>query len=852
MANFGQIITICVTIFSVNAIYEDQVGKFDWKRSFIGKVKHAQFDNNRLIVTTHENIVASLSPKTGEILWRQLMEHPQEHQPQFLHVDRDVVTVSGAKTRFYVRGWDAPSGSLLWEWPLVLDRSGDSFWMLKGDVLVHIAPVPGSHMEITHFSLKTGEIRKKTRKIPETWVSEKCTTANPYFVCLSNGQLFWFDVVNEDSKSNSHSIQSLSDCNLLEFDSPKPSVLLVRHNKAKIVEIGGSVLPHDLSPNAVSIGNSVFQLEANLDNMEKLIRVKSFNLLTGQSEISVDIDYPLGLGGPYIVSGQCRGPSCELLLSSTDHALTLVRLPEGKVSWTREEALSNIVSVEFFELPVSDLEVSIENEFTESSNDIMTMFTRRISTQTKQFYNLVSGQFGSIRDDFGLHRIIVVATSVGKLFGIDTLHNGSIVWTYRLPNVKAFNDVTMMLLVQRTARHAPLPAQCVLLAEDATTGGGILFAFDPISGASRGLQRLGYRVKQAFLLPNEDENHLKPVVVIGADDSVHVYPESDRKIVRRNSYVYTIGKSLVQGYRLDPDFGLKPVWNLNLGLSELVGVSTRPMAERVHSQGRVLHDRSVHYKYVNPNLIALATLSDDPVHKSVLSVFLVDGVTGFVVYSTSHKKAKGPVHLVHSENWLVYTFFNERFRRTEIVSAEMYEGSSQSNSTVFSSFGISQLPQVKTESYILPANPVSMSVTLTERGITNKFLLVGMSSGSVVEIPWMLLQPRFADMPCGPEESCFPYLPEISLPPEATINYNQTLARIRKIEVAPAKLESTSHVLVHGLDMFYTRVAPSKTFDLLKEDFDHRLIVLVLAGLVIASYVTKYLAAKKALRQAWK
>jgi len=53
-------------------------------------------------------------------------------------------------------------------------------------------------------------------------------------------------------------------------------------------------------------------------------------------------------------------------------------------------------------------------------------------------------------------------------------------------------------------------------------------------------------------------------------------------------------------------------------------------------------------------------------------------------------------------------------------------------------------------------------------------------------------------------------------------------------------------------DLFYIRVAPSKAFDLLKDDFDHVLIAAVLLGLVIASYVTKKLAARKARNQAWK
>jgi len=52
--------------------------------------------------------------------------------------------------------------------------------------------------------------------------------------------------------------------------------------------------------------------------------------------------------------------------------------------------------------------------------------------------------------------------------------------------------------------------------------------------------------------------------------------------------------------------------------------------------------------------------------------------------------------------------------------------------------------------------------------------------------------------------------------------------------------------------VFVTRVAPSKTFDLLKEDFDYILIALVLIGLTTASLVVKQLASKKLLKQAWK
>ncbi len=70
------------------------------------------------------------------------------------------------------------------------------------------------------------------------------------------------------------------------------------------------------------------------------------------------------------------------------------------------------------------------------------------------------------------------------------------------------------------------------------------------------------------------------------------------------------------------------------------------------SQGDVLADRSVQYKYLNPNLVGVVTESADP-SQPLVSVYLVDSVSGAIVYHTSHKNAVGPVHMAHSENWIV-------------------------------------------------------------------------------------------------------------------------------------------------------------------------------------------------------
>jgi len=60
--------------------------------------------------------------------------------------------------------------------------------------------------------------------------------------------------------------------------------------------------------------------------------------------------------------------------------------------------------------------------------------------------------------------------------------------------------------------------------------------------------------------------------------------------------------------------------------------------EHVHSQGKVLGDRRVLYKYLNPNLIAVGT-EVTPDTKPGISIYLIDAVTGinFITSSSTNK-----------------------------------------------------------------------------------------------------------------------------------------------------------------------------------------------------------------------
>lgn len=78
----------------------------------------------------------------------------------------------------------------------------------------------------------------------------------------------------------------------------------------------------------------------------------------------------------------------------------------------------------------------------------------------------------------------------------------------------------------------------------------------------------------------------------------------------------------------------------------------------------MLSDRSIKYKYLNPNLLFLATApstssSDDSDSlSSEVVVSLVDTVTGRMLHRQAHAGARGPVSAVVSENLVLYFYWD--------------------------------------------------------------------------------------------------------------------------------------------------------------------------------------------------
>lgn len=116
----------------------------------------------------------------------------------------------------------------------------------------------------------------------------------------------------------------------------------------------------------------------------------------------------------------------------------------------------------------------------------------------------------------------------------------------------------MLLYVQRTARHLPHPAQCLLVARDSVTLNGVIYMFNPITGEAveYGLVRTNYKIDQALLMNKMNEEFLRPLLVLDEKQKVHVYPENATAIcpeIAKQTFIFTANTDtgVLTGFTID-------------------------------------------------------------------------------------------------------------------------------------------------------------------------------------------------------------------------------------------------------------------------------------------------------------
>lgn len=311
----------------------------------------------------------------------------------------------------------------------------------------------------------------------------------------------------------------------------------------------------------------------------------------------------------------------------------------------------------------------------------------------------------------------------------------------------------------------------------------------------------------------------------------------------------------VQAYKVEN--GLKPTWNFK---GPIHAVASRPEDSATASVGIARSDKSVLYKFLYQNGVAVVTSENDQ-----LVVYLFDGITGEVLWSQWHHDEEvdfSSVRIATEDNWIVYTYFTKAPRAEQrIVVVDLFSDVAPSGieASVFGEFNTT-IGQVSTKSFIFPEKILAIEPTRTKYGITIKALVVFTETGSLVEIPKFILNSRrIDDRPVTPADyqddyRLQPYVPVIDKSTYQVLNHKHKLpvGQNNQVLVKPTELESTAVVcLVNQFVEFCTLVQPSLSYDTLSANFDKVKLLLTIVILLAGYLITKPMVYNRKLQKGW-
>ena len=547
---------------------------------------------------------------------------------------------------------------------------------------------------------------------------------------------------------------------------------------------------------------------------------------------------------------------------TSDDDWILVR--NGAEAWTRPESLSGAVTAQWAEIP--DSESLVEALQAEAHSNPLQAYIHRVHRHVKDLQHLpaylqalpkrflssvlpgdiVAPKDGVlVRDSFGLNKLVIVATKRGRVYALDAGHQGKIVWSKEIVETtkgKVFDvqgiwvdGVKGLVTIKGGAGdNTVLNITSGERLQDSSPESPI-----PVLGTAIVDSQMG-----KWLLP------------VGTDGNPG---EISKNWAPTHPFIVRGSRGEIKGLRFeDGGSNMVPVtaWTFEPHGEQVFNVVARPSHDPVASIGRVLGDRSVLYKYLNPNAILVTAVSEK---SSTASIYLVDTLSGEILHSAHHEgvDTSQPIASAISENWFAYSLWSDlqagndtlpSSKGYQLIISELYESSipndrgplgDSSNTCSLAPSEIPNsepaLPHVITQSFIVPEQITHMSVTQTRQGITIRQLLCVLASNSIFGIPRPILDPR---RPVGRdptalemEEGLFRYQPFIDVDPKLVLTHKREVIGIKDVITIAAVLESTSLVFAYGVDIFGTRVAPSAAFDILGKGFNKLSLVITVVAL---------------------
>lgn len=602
----------------------------------------------------------------------------------------------------------------------------------------------------------------------------------------------------------------------------------------------------------------------------------------------------------------------------------------AQILWTAEEGLSSVSSGLLLDASHSSAIVDATSAEEKTKTLQALSFSSRLKSQAVALADMLTSftTLKTREDEFGFSKVaLLLSQTTHRVWGVPTSGSGrgNPSWMMNLPK-----SASRHVLVQGTAStsstvnginagthsHEVLILS-ILLDETQWT------CLDGTTGVVHGSGSSPTPASIRQIIPIFGGGSCRQVAMLLLDDgSVSIIPNDDKAVaavaekvkMNENSFyahIFNKGRSNMETYQIiestqGSSFTTRLVGQTTFPGEKIVNVAYPRRDEVINSPCDILGDDSLLLKYLNPHMVAVVTisespdsptgplarainpmkgvtgktkpkgvaavldLSDDTSSKSSPNFFvnLVDTVSGRILYRESHANAVSSASnpILINENWVIYSFFNEVTKRSELGVLSMHEGmidksglnafTTPEQAGSFSSLSArDSKPVVLAKTYAITKPITALGVTATKGGISTKHILIASGDDRIYSVPRNLLEPR---RPTGvlkdveKLEGLLHYHPLVPLITLTSPSYNQSVHLTTTIMSAPTNLESQSLVLAFGgPDIFFSRVAPSKGFDLLPEDFNRILLIAVLLGLLTVLVVVKIMSRRKSVKFGW-
>lgn len=585
--------------------------------------------------------------------------------------------------------------------------------------------------------------------------------------------------------------------------------------------------------------------------------------------------------------GASGDTSYRYLMAARDGSLMFGQ--NQRILWTRHEALAEARAVLFTELPAagSAHAPAARDPLTFADHIALNLLVLKSqlglissdeANQLADFKAAASQRLVGTRDVMGTRKLILVATAGGKLFGLHS-GDGRVLWSSQLESGGMAVHSIRMFRVPHDKDKVPQAMVAFTDGEAATR----LVVIDVFSGAVVREEALRSPVTHIMQLP-------EPVAADGSDQHVFVlanlqhpflesvpltvYPAAlpeDRICSLPPLYLWAADRATggVAGYALDnatcrERLTARLVWSLALP-GALLAVQPHEGRTSLSHHVKVLGDRSMKFKYLNPNSALLVSDSSAGAADGLL-VSVVDTVTGRVLHQQTHVGARGPVAAAFYDNVALLQFWDRGAFRWHLSVIELFDRTRPMPSlwTIMSggergarnvSSYTPVILEVLKQSYFSKVGVRSVTPTVTAHGVTPRHILLATDNDQLYDMDAKLVdvrRPKVAKPTAEhKEERLIPYAAQLPLSPQSFASYDTQVLGIQHIVAAPAELESTTHVLAWGLDTYYVLLRPSKGFDMLGEDFSFALLTIALVSLLGSVVFVHQLVKKQKVKAKW-